>query len=453
MELPCFLTNITRSCTRRLLAVTTARIPKKLIKAVIGSGSFYSELVKIYLRIQNKIQPQLFQNNEKMVQNLPAKIQPGHRTIYIDITSLTHRDAGGGIQRTQKKFLEYASCISDVHIVPIASEGNNFYKVILTRIDSQFEISFTRSDELISPERNDVFLSLDLNYLSLISNLDFYLKLSKQGTDLWFLVYDLLPIDYPKYFSEGIADLHEAWLINLLKIANVICISKTVKDNLVSYIRTREISRKNLLNLQVYLGADLFDFQKYSLAQATTNNRKKFIAVGTLEPRKGYDEILDVCERLWALGEIFEMHFIGKLGWKSEGLKNRITLLSGLNSYLFWHSSATDQDLDYHYATCDVLIAASFDEGFGLPIVEALQRGKVVFARKINIFEEVIGKSDLLFESKKDLELKMSEYLKDSKLEKFSFIPDFKLRSWQESIEEIIDIILSDDRKRSRKLG
>ena len=436
-----------------LLAATTASIPKKLIKSVVGSGSFYVKLVKMYLRIQNKIQSQMFMSNETLGQILPSMVQPEHRTIYIDITSLTQRDAGGGIQRTQKKFLEYASCISEVPIVPIASNGDNFYRVIVNSTDSKFEKGFNRSDDLVSPKRNDVFFSLDLNYLSLISNLSFYLKLSKQGTDIWFLIYDLLPIDYPDYFSEGIAELHESWLNNALKFANVICISKTVQDNLVSYIHKREIVRNNLLNLQVYLGADLFGIQKYSLPKRTASNRKKFIAVGTLEPRKGYDEILDVCERLWARGEIFEMHFIGKLGWKSESLKNRVTLQNGLNPYLLWHSDATDQDLDFHYATCDALVAASFDEGFGLPIVEALQRNKVVFARKINIFEEIIGKNDLLFESAKDLELKMFEYLQNPMLEKYSLMPEFKLQSWEESTKEIIDILLLDNRKRSRKLG
>jgi glycosyltransferase involved in cell wall biosynthesis len=436
-----------------LLAATTASIPKKLIKSVVGSGSFYVKLVKMYLRIQNKIQSQMFMSNETLGQILPSMVQPEHRTIYIDITSLTQRDAGGGIQRTQKKFLEYASCISEVPIVPIASDGDNFYRVIVNSTDSKFEKSFNRSDDLVSPKRNDVFFSLDLNYLSLISNLSFYLKLSKQGTDIWFLIYDLLPIDHPNYFSEGIAELHESWLNNALKFANVICISKTVQDNLISYIHKREIDRNNLLNLQVYLGANLFGIQKYSLPKRTTSNRKKFIAVGTLEPRKGYDEILDVCERLWARGEIFEMHFIGKLGWKSESLKNRVTPQNGLNPYLLWHSDATDQDLDFHYATCDALIAASFDEGFGLPIVEALQRNKVIFARKINIFEEIIGKNDLLFESEKDLELKMFEYLHNPMLEKYSLMPEFKLRSWEESTKEIIDILLLDNHNSSGKLG
>ena len=452
MKLLRFMCGFTKFCLRRLLVVTTTGTLKKVIKEVIGSGRFYSKIIRIYLKIQEKIQPAMIPNDKNLFQMLPPLIQPEHRTIYVDITSLTNRDAGGGIQRTQKKFLEYASSNDQVSFVPIASEGNNFYKVLVSIGDSELEVTFKRSNELVFPERNDVFLSLDLKYLSLILNFDFYLKLSNQGTGIWFLVYDLLPIDYPNYFLEGIADLHESWLNNLLKIANVICISKTVQENLDSFIRKRGITRNNLLNLQVYLGADFLDVWNYPPNKNINNNMKKFIAVGTLEPRKGYNEILDVCEILWAKGEIFELHLIGRLGWRSEELKRRVTLQSELNHHLFWHSNATDQDLDYHYATCDALIAASYDEGFGLPIVEALRRKKVVFARRINIFEEVIGKSDLLFESGKDLELKISEYLQDPKLEKFTLIPDFKSRSWGGSIQDIIDIVLLFGRSRPSEL-
>ena len=436
------MTRFVKSALRQLLTFASTGIPKKLIKVIIGSGSLYGVAIKIYLKMQHEIQPKMIRNDGSFFQILQPLKPPAHKIIYVDITSLTRGDAGGGIQRTQKKFLEYTLCMKGVSVVPIASEGSIFYRVLVDTTDSEIQISLKLSNEVVSIGENDVFLSLDLNYLSLISNFDFYIKLSKQGTNIWFLIYDLLPIDYPNYFLEGTAELHDSWLNNLLKIANTICISKAVQDNLDRYMFKKKIARKNLLNLQLYLGADLYDTQNYSLVRGVKIDTKKFIAVGTLEPRKGYEEILDVCEKLWAQGEIFEMHFIGKLGWKSEGLKNRVTLQSGLNPYLFWHSTATDQELDFHYATCDALIAASFDEGFGLPIVEALRRQKVVFARKIEIFEEVIGKSEHLFESKKDLELKLSEYLQDPMLEKFKVVTNFKSRSWQDTIQEIIDTIL-----------
>jgi len=441
MKSPGFLSRFIKSSLRGSLVIGRIGILRKGIKAAIGSGKFYRKLIKVYLKTLDEIRPETIPNNSYPFNNFPP-IKSERRIIYADITSLTNRDAGGGIQRTQKKFLEFTSNIKKASIVPIAFEGNNFYKVQVITGTLNDELSFKRSNELISIGRDDVFLSLDLNYLSLILNFDFYLRLSNQGTEIWFLVYDLLPIDYPSYFSNGISELHESWLNNLLKIANVICISKTVQENLNNYIHKRKINRKNLLNLQVYLGADFNEISDYSQIKNAPQKRKKFIAVGTLEPRKGYHEILDVCDILWAKGEIFELHLIGKLGWKSEELEKRVTQQSGTNPNLFWHSKATDKDLDYHYATCDALIAASFDEGFGLPIVEALRRGKVVFARKIKIFEEVMGKSELFFESRKDLELIVSEYLQNSNLEKYCGQPDFKCRSWKESAQEVIETVL-----------
>ena len=52
-----------------------------------------------------------------------------------------------------------------------------------------------------------------------------------------------------------------------------------------------------------------------------------------------------------------------------------------------WHDRASDV-LGY-YADADALIAASYTEGFGLPLVEARHFGKPIIASDMQVFGEV----------------------------------------------------------------
>ena len=49
------------------------------------------------------------------------------------------------------------------------------------------------------------------------------------------------------------------------------------------------------------------------------------------------------------------------------------------------------------------MIAASWDEGFGLPIIEALSHQKAVLARDIAVFREVGGENALYFKDNFEL--------------------------------------------------
>lgn len=430
-----------RSLLSRVLLFISRDPQKKMLKSLIGSGRLYRFAVRLYIVVQTRLKGSSSRNFSRNIHRYTSHLDSSSSAIYVDITSLARFDAGGGIQRTQKMFLQSASKLFDTRVIPIASSGSNFYKV---QFDLEFlstSYTFKTSSEKVILQRDDIFFSLDLNYLSLISNFDYYLRLSNQGTRIWFLIYDLLPISYPDYFPDGIPEMHSAWLNNLLKIANVICISKTVQGSLERYINEHRISRTGLSNIQVYLGSDLMEKLVENSNRPRNEKKPKLIAVGTLEPRKGYEDILFVCEKLWSVGHVFELHFIGKKGWKSNSLIEKVEKQIEKNIDFFWHYRASDEELFEHYATCDALIAASFDEGYGLPIVEAMSRGKEVFARKIEVFQEILGSHKNFFETVDELELKLITFLKSTELE----TPGTNrtpTRTWLESTQEIIDSIL-----------
>lgn len=56
---------------------------------------------------------------------------------------------------------------------------------------------------------------------------------------------------------------------------------------------------------------------------------------------------------------------------------------------IFWISSVNDALLEFLYQKSLGVIIASHDEGYGLPLVEAVAYNKHVFARNIEVFKEV----------------------------------------------------------------
>jgi alpha-1,2-rhamnosyltransferase len=58
---------------------------------------------------------------------------------------------------------------------------------------------------------------------------------------------------------------------------------------------------------------------------------------------------------------------------------------------LFWFEDGSDAELDFAYRHAAALIFASRFEGFGLPLVEAMQYGLPVLASDIPVFREIGG--------------------------------------------------------------
>jgi glycosyltransferase involved in cell wall biosynthesis len=116
-----------------------------------------------------------------------------------------------------------------------------------------------------------------------------------------------------------------------------------------------------------------------------------FLMVGTIEPRKGHEAVLTAFEALWAEGHQINLVIIGRKGWLVDALCRKLAGHEQLGKHLFWFEGASDEYLDLVYEKSSCLMAASEGEGFGLPLIEAAQRGLPIIARDIPVFREVAG--------------------------------------------------------------
>ncbi len=222
------------------------------------------------------------------------------------------------------------------------------------------------------------------------------------GAAIWVVVNDLIPIEYPDLAPEGTPILLDKWLRRTVPYASgVLGISRTVAEGLRVHL-----SRTGLTGATpdaapridyFYLGAGLgpIAVEAHARDEVTKvfprESSAVYLVVGTIEPRKNHARILDSFDQLWSAGAEVNIVIFGRLGWRSEDLALRIRGHAQFGRRLVWFESGTDAELDYAYRHASALIFASECEGFGLPLVEAMQYGLPVLASDIAVFREIGG--------------------------------------------------------------
>ena len=203
-----------------------------------------------------------------------------------------------------------------------------------------------------------------------------------------------------------------------------ICISEAVADDLKDWLKSNGYGCKARRTCRVgwwHLGADLVhsapstglpDDAENILQQMVS--RPSFLMVGTIEPRKGYLQTLDAFAQLWRQGVDVNLVIVGREGWvglpdiRRRDIPETVARFHGdseLNRRLFWLEGISDEFLESVYASSACLIAASYGEGYGLPLVEAAKYRLPIIARDIPVFREVAGDYAYYFRAENSVDL------------------------------------------------
>lgn len=250
----------------------------------------------------------------------------------------------------------------------------------------------------VSAAPGDMFIGLDLNRDHAVELAQGVGRLRKEGAGIAFVVYDLLPMDIPAAFPEGLASRFTEWLeVVATHGHSAVCISDHVARRMKAWLQTRG-GAPALEVTKFRLGVDHCSIAKHGVRAAKTP--PAFLMVGTLEPRKGYDVALDTMDRIWASGADASLTIVGRRGWCVDALVSRLRGHREFGKRLFWDAEATDQEVRDHYARADCLLACSIAEGLGLPLMEASAHGLHLIVRDIPEFREAAGGGATYFGSR-----------------------------------------------------
>lgn len=337
--------------------------------------------------------------------------QDRQRRLFVDISTLRVHDARTGCQRVARSILMewLQNPPTGVDVCPVYANGDtatffhaHTYTAELTQQPTQLE------DLPIDYAQGDVFFGLDLH--ADIGDLQvlFLQKMRRRGVRVLFLVYDLLPLEMPDNFIKPIREAFKHWVRTITTFDGLIGISHASSNAVYNWERANQPAKMDeaFEYHAVHLGADIENSmptlgmpKDAGKTLEAIETSPSFLMAGTLEPRKGQLHALDAFEALWAADQDVTLIIVGKEGWHVEELAARLRNHPERDKRLFWLEGASDEYLEAIYGKATCLLAASWGEGFGLPLIEAARYDLPILARDLLVFREVAKEHATYFDT------------------------------------------------------
>lgn len=200
-----------------------------------------------------------------------------------------------------------------------------------------------------------------------------------------YVVHDLIPVEFPEYgYTNDKGQGHLARLMAICNLnATIVAISEHVKNKILDACRALGV-----VNFEVFVNNNGVDHRFINKFKENLMDRKnQFVFVSTIEPRKNHLLLLNVWRKIinsgveW--GDIPKLHIIGRRGWGFQAVTNILDSNSAMAQFVIEHNNASDEEMVKIINESKAMLFPSFDEGWGLPIVEALALGTPVICSDI----------------------------------------------------------------------
>jgi glycosyltransferase involved in cell wall biosynthesis len=386
-----------------------------------------------------------------LVANLP---RVGLPSLYVDVTATASSVLHTGIERVVRGVLLSLLRIEQqrYRIQPVRMEGGRFLLANRYGLGLFDYPALELPEDEVIPRAGDILLGLDWVADILPAQTALLDAWRVRGVKMFFVVYDLLPVRMPARFPAGIAPMHARWLECIGTYADgLIGISRSVADDLRRWFDEHPPHRRHDLRLgYFYPGNDPASTRPSSglpgdalRLVSRLRTAPTFVMVGTVEPRKGHAFVLDAFEELWAEGFAGCLVVVGRQGWMSEEVAARMRSHRLAGSQLIWLEQASDEYLAQIYDAARALVAASEGEGFGLPLVEAAQRGLPVIARDIPVFREVSSSFAEYFDADRPATLVHALRSAAASDRPAGSAQGEAVLSWMQTTERLLDLLLN----------
>lgn len=284
-------------------------------------------------------------------------------------------------------------------------------------------------------------------------NLHLDREAKKQGVDVMFIpvyskprtygsgipyvcvIHDLQALHYPEYFSKArCAFMKMMWRHTCKTAKSLVTISEYSKNDIISHYPIA----KDKCSV-IYISVDVSESgleatyleQKYHIVK-----ENYFYCVSSMLPHKNLETLLRMMVILKKQGNKMPLVISGVGGQKEEFQKMVEKL--GIGDMVIDTGFVSDKERDCLYENCKMFLFPSVFEGFGMPTIEAMSRGKHVVTTRKSCLEEVTKGRAVYVENPYDeiewgKKVQWALTLPEEKQE----FPEYHLRNVTEQYEEL----------------
>ncbi|MBN1497099.1 MAG: glycosyltransferase family 4 protein [Spirochaetes bacterium] len=273
---------------------------------------------------------------------------------------------------------------------------------------------------------------------------DFFPLLFPSSTRKIWLVHDLVWKLYPRT-QEKRNVLRGLLVTRGMKRADLLLsVSDSTRNDMIGLLNLRSeiITLHNAADRAIFYRADRASTARVKNKYAI---RESYIlSVCTLEPRKNLPVLLDAYAAIKGR-ERFRLVLVGMSGWKNTELLDMIERHPAKDNIIVT-GYVPAEDLAPLYSGAEVFAFPTLYEGFGMPVLEAMQCGCPVISSTSSSIPEVAGDACVLVEPLDvgALTRALERVLEDKKLRSDMSrkgLARSKMFSWEKSAARLLDIL------------
>lgn len=284
--------------------------------------------------------------------------------------------------------------------------------------------------------------------------------LKDRSLDVFFTPTHYLPIFAPKKSVVSILDVSYLYFPELFKKKDLIQLKKWTKYSAIKSMKILTISESSKSDIikeygvkeskvkVIYPGINKVLSSRYRVLSMEELNKKfgvngKYILfVGTLQPRKNITRLIEAYSKL---DTDTQLVIVGRRGWQYEEILASPEKYNVKDRVLFLEN-VTDEELPAVYRNAHFFILPSLYEGFGIPVLEAMNYGTPVITSNVSSLPEVGGDAVLYVDPNDtmDISSKMKKLLSDDSLRR-QLIEKGKKQvekfSWEKSAKQTLAVL------------
>jgi glycosyltransferase involved in cell wall biosynthesis len=216
-------------------------------------------------------------------------------------------------------------------------------------------------------------------------------------------IYDMIPVLFPELVRSRHRSSFSSILTSIRSDDYVICNSHTTKDDLCGH---SEVDPRHVFVVPLAAAPELF--HPVRDPEIVQRIKEKYgipggnyvLSVNTIEPRKNMDHAIRSFARLVQQERIRDLSFVlvGARGWDYQRVFTTLAECGLPPQRVVVTGHVPDADLAALYTGALCFVYPSLYEGFGLPLLEAMQCGVPAIASNTSALPEVVGDAGVLID-------------------------------------------------------